>query len=138
MARRRYYPRRVILIARLVLAVVFAVAAVGKLADREGTRRALVDFGLPERLTEPGAIVLPFAELTVAAFLLVGPVAAWGAMGALVLLTFFSTGIAVSLARGRRPDCHCFGQLHSAPAGPSTLIRNAVFLVVTGIVLWRG
>ncbi|MBV8958339.1 MAG: DoxX family membrane protein [Actinobacteria bacterium] len=127
-----------ILIARVVLAVVFAVAAVGKLADRPGTRGALVDFGVPESLADPGALVLPFAELTVSAFCLVGPVAVWGAMGALVLLAFFSTGIAVSLASGRRPDCHCFGQLHSAPAGPGTLARNAVFIVLAGLVLWRG
>ena len=127
-----------VLIARLILAVVFAVAAVGKLADREGTRNALVEFGMPLSLVRPGAVALPFAELTVSAFLLVGPVAVWGAMGALVLLTFFSTGIAASLARGRRPDCHCFGQFHSSPAGPSTLVRNAVFLVLTGAVLWRG
>ncbi|HZQ83637.1 MAG TPA: MauE/DoxX family redox-associated membrane protein [Acidimicrobiales bacterium] len=127
-----------VLIARLLLAVVFAVAAVGKLMDREGTRRALVEFGVPASLAEPGALVLPFAELAVSAFCLVGPVAVWGAMGALVLLAFFSTGIAVSLAHGRRPDCHCFGQLHSAPAGPGTLARNAVFIVLAGVILLRG
>lgn len=127
-----------VLIARLLLALVFAVAAVGKLADRAGTRRALVEFGVPDSLAEPGALVLPFAELAVSAFCLVGPVAVWGAMGALVLLAFFSTGIAASLARGRRPDCHCFGQLHSAPAGPGTLARNAVFIVLAGVILLRG
>lgn len=127
-----------VLIARLILAAVFAVAAVGKLGDRNGTREALVDFGVPESLAGTGALALPFAELTVSAFLLVGGAAVWGAMGALVLLTFFSTGIAVSLARGRRPDCHCFGQFRSSPAGPSTLARNAAFLVLTGLVLWRG
>jgi len=128
----------VVLIARLILALVFAVAAVGKLADRGGTRRALVEFGVPDSLAEPGALALPFAELAVSAFCLVGPVAVWGAMGALVLLAFFSTGIAVSLGRGRRPDCHCFGQLHSAPAGPGTLARNAVFMVLAGVILLRG
>lgn len=127
-----------VLAARLILALVFAIAAVGKLADRPGTRRALVEFGIPDGLAQPGALALPFAELAVSAFCIVGPVAVWGATGALVLLAFFSTGIAVSLANGRRPDCHCFGQLHSAPAGPSTLVRNAVFVVLAGLVLWRG
>ena len=82
-----------VLIARLVVALVFAVAAVGKLADRGGTRQALVEFGVPASLAEPGALVLPLAELTVSAFCLVGPVAVWGAIGALVLLAFFSTSI---------------------------------------------
>ncbi|MBV9936324.1 MAG: hypothetical protein JO367_18660 [Actinobacteria bacterium] len=127
-----------VLVARLILALIFAVAAIGKLMDRPGTRQALIEFGVPDTLADPGALVLPFAELAVSAFSLVGPVAVWGAMGALVLLAFFSTGIAVSLMRGRRPDCHCFGQLHSAPAGPSTLVRNAAFIVLAGVVLWRG
>ena len=36
---------------------------------------------------------------------------------ALVLLLLFVGGISYNVARGRSPDCHCFGQLHSAPAG---------------------
>ncbi len=32
---------------RLLLAAVFALAGVAKLADRRGTRRAVVDFGIP-------------------------------------------------------------------------------------------
>jgi len=58
MARRRYYPPGVVLGARLVLALVFAIAAVGKLADRPGTRQALVEFGIPDGLAQPGALAL--------------------------------------------------------------------------------
>jgi hypothetical protein len=35
----------------------------------------------------------------------------------LALLVLFIVAIAVTLARGRKPDCHCFGQLHSKPIG---------------------
>ena len=62
----------------------------------------------------------------------------WGALGALVLLLLFVAGISVNLARGRTPDCHCFGQLHSAPAGPSTLIRNLVLAALAGVVVGFG
>jgi hypothetical protein len=48
----------------------------------------------------------------------------WGAVAALALLALFLAAIAFSFARGRRPDCHCFGQLHSAPIGSRTVIRN--------------
>src|SRR5205823_5892408 len=41
-------------------------------------------------------------------------------------------------ARGRRPDCHCFGQLHSAPAGWPTLIRNLVLAAIAGAVVAFG
>jgi len=50
----------------------------------------------------------------------------------------FVAGIGINLARGRKPDCHCFGQLHSAPAGWKTLVRNGVLAAVAGFVLWEG
>ena len=62
----------------------------------------------------------------------------WGALGALVLLLVFIAGIGANLARGRTPDCHCFGQLHSAPVGWSTLLRTGVLALVAGFVAWQG
>jgi thiol-disulfide isomerase/thioredoxin len=123
------------LIARLLLAVVFAVAGGAKLADRAGTRRAVVDFGAPELLARPLALLLPLAELAVAALLLPATTAPAGAVGSLALLVLFSTAIAINLARGRTPDCHCFGQLHSAPAGWTTVARNGLLAAVAGLAL---
>src|ERR671933_307156 len=54
------------------------------------------------------------------------------------LLLVFVAGIGYNLARGRTPDCHCFGQLHSAPAGWSTLARNAVLALIAAVVVWHG
>jgi peroxiredoxin len=127
-----------LLAARLLLALVFAVAGAAKLADREGSRRAIVDFGMPSALAAPLGLLFPLAELAVAATLLPASTAWWGALGALVLLSVFVAGISVNLARGRKPDCHCFGQMHSAPAGWKTLARNAVLAAVAGFVLWEG
>jgi peroxiredoxin/uncharacterized membrane protein YphA (DoxX/SURF4 family) len=127
----------VLLAARLLLAAVFVVAGIAKLADREGTRRAMVDFGVPSALAAPLGL-LPLAELAVAAALLPASTAWWGALGALALLSVFVAGISINLARGRKPDCHCFGQLHSAPAGWKTLARNGVLAAVAGFVLWEG
>ena len=58
-----------------------------------------------------------------------------GAVGALGLLAVFSAAIGVSLARGRTPDCHCFGQLHSAPASWKTLVRNAALAALAIVAL---
>ncbi|MBA2714248.1 MAG: hypothetical protein H0U55_11945, partial [Rubrobacteraceae bacterium] len=127
-----------LLMTRLVLALVFAVAGAAKLADREGSRQAIVDFGVPAALAAPLGLLLPLAELAVAATLLPASTAWWGALGALALLSLFLVGITYNLARGRTPDCHCFGQLHSAPAGWKTLARNAVLAAVAGFVLWEG
>jgi methylamine dehydrogenase accessory protein MauD len=127
-----------LLVARLLLAGVFLVAGVAKLADRAGSRQAIVDFGLPARLATPLGIVLPLAELAVAVALIPVSTAWWGALGALALLLLFTAGIGINLARGRQPECHCFGQLHSAPAGWSTLFRNGALAGVSGYVLWEG
>ena len=128
----------VLLIARLLLALVFATAGVAKLADRAGSRRAIVDFGVPAYLAAPLGILLPLAELAVAAALIPPATAWWGALGALALLILFVAGISFNLARGHKPECNCFGQLRSTPAGWKTLARNGIFAVVAGFVLWQG
>jgi thiol-disulfide isomerase/thioredoxin len=127
-----------LLIARLVVAATFAVAACAKLADRSGTLEAVRGFGALESLVRPIASILPFAELAAAVLLIPSATARAGAVLALVLLLAFSAAIARSMARGEAPDCHCFGQLHSEPAGPRTLIRNLVVAALAGFVVVGG
>src|SRR5918911_2402278 len=127
-----------LLLARLLLAVVFVVAGLAKLADRAGSRQALVGFGLPAVLAAPLGLLLPLAELAVAVALLPTTTAWWGALGALALLLLFVVGIGFNLARGRTPDCHCFGQLHSEPVGRPTLARNGILAAIAGFVVWQG
>ena len=127
-----------LLLARLLLAAVFVVAGLAKLADREGSREALVGFGVPEPLARPFGVVLPAAELVVAVALIPVAWAWWGAVGAAVLLALFVAGIARSMIRGDAPDCHCFGQIHSEPAGWRTLIRNAILTGIAGFVIVAG
>jgi methylamine dehydrogenase accessory protein MauD len=127
-----------LLLARVVLAGVFGIAGLAKLADRNGTQHALGEFGVPARLMGPLAVLLPLAELAIAVGLLLTPTARGGGVAAAALLGAFIGGIGVNLSRGRQPDCHCFGQLHSAPAGPMTLLRNAALAALAGFVIWRG
>jgi uncharacterized membrane protein YphA (DoxX/SURF4 family) len=70
-----------LLAARLLLAAIFVVAGVAKLADRAGSRQGLIDFGVPAALATPFGILLPLVEFAVAISLV--PVAtAWcGAAG---------------------------------------------------------
>jgi peroxiredoxin len=114
------------------------VAGLTKLVDLTGSQRALRDFGVPIRLAAPLGLLLPLAELAVAIALLPSAWAWWGAVGALALLLVFVVGISYNLARGRTPDCHCFGQLHSAPAGWLTLLRNLVLAALAACITWFG
>ena len=124
--------------ARMLLVVVFAVAGVTKLLDRRGTRRGLADFGIPAGALAVGAILLPLAELATALALVFPGSAQWGGLAALLLLFAFIAGIAGAMRRGQAPDCHCFGQLHSAPAGRGTLLRNAALAVPAVLVAVEG
>jgi hypothetical protein len=103
-----------------------------------GTRRALVDFGIPERFAPPGALLLPLAELGVTGALLAGRWSRLGAAGALALLVVFSTAVAVNLVAGRKTDCRCFGRLHSSPIGVATLVRNGALAALSILVMVRG
>jgi thiol-disulfide isomerase/thioredoxin len=114
------------LVAALSLSGVFGIAGVAKLRDLDGTRTAVRAFGGPVALVPVIALLLPLAELAIAVSLLVPTTRVVGAAGALGLLTLFSVVIAANLARGKKPDCHCFGQLHSSPTGWKTLARNGL------------
>jgi peroxiredoxin len=128
----------VLLFARVTLAAVFLAAGIAKLADRAGSRQAVVDFGVPSPLANPLGTLLPLAEIAVAAALLPTASAWWGSLGALVLLLLFIAGIGVNMARGRAPACHCFGQIHSEPVGWPTLARNVALALAALLVVLAG
>ena len=125
-----------------MLAAVFATAGGAKLADLDGSRRAMAGFGVPSRFAGRLGRLVPALELLAAALLACGPIATGlmraGALTGLVLIAVFSGAILLSLARGRAPDCHCFGQLHSTPAGPRTLARNGVLLILAAFLAGGG
>ncbi len=123
---------------QVALAVVLLVAAVGKLADLPGSRQAVRDFGVSGRYAPALGTILPVAEGLLAIGLLIEPVARWAALGAALLFIVFLMAIGQNLRKGRTPDCHCFGQLHSAPAGPSTLIRNTVLALAALVIVIDG
>jgi peroxiredoxin len=125
-------------IARLLLAAVFVLAAAAKLADRATARRAFEDFGVPSPLTGWLSIAVPLVELAVAVSLVPNATAQVAGGAALALLLLFSAAIALNLARGRKPDCACFGQVQSAPIGGTTLLRNGVLAAVSAGILVGG
>lgn len=128
----------IIVTLQFALGGVLAVAAVGKFLDLPGSRQAVRDFGVPKRFANPLGTALPAVELLLAILLLPGATARWAALGAMLLFLAFIGGIAWNLAKGNQPDCHCFGQIHSAPAGRPTIFRNAAFAVMAVVVALHG
>src|SRR5688572_25526816 len=129
-----------LLLIRLLLFGVLAIAGIGKIFDLKGSEKAVKAFGVPDTLTKPVAILLPIAELVFAFCLLFVGLSWVGALGALLLLVIFIAGMFVQIIRGDAPDCHCFGQIHSEPVGAKSLIRNFVIalLPIALIIAGRG
>lgn len=123
---------------RVALSAVFGTAGVTKLLDQRGTRDAVKNFGAPESLAPALSIVLPIAELAIAAGLLFVNTTRASAVASLLVLGIFVAAIGVNLARGHTHDCHCFGQLYSRPLGWPTLVRNLIFALGAGFVFWRA
>jgi hypothetical protein len=94
---------------RLALSAVFGIAGVTKLLDQRGTRDAVKNFGSPESIAPALAIVLPIAELAIAAGLLFNSTVVLSGIAALLVLGMFVVAISVNLAQGRTHDCHCSG-----------------------------
>ena len=127
-----------ILLIRLVLSAIFALAGIGKFLDLDGSEKALKDFGVPENLAKPFSILLPAAEIFIAILLLPATTAWFGAVGGFVLLLIFIGGMLYQMALGHAPDCHCFGQIHSEPVSPKSLIRNVIFAILAFFLVLRG
>lgn len=128
----------ILLLIRIFLFAVFAVAGIGKLLDREGSEKAFKEFSVPEDFAKPLSIILPIAELLFALLLL--PVAtAWlGAIGVFLLLAVFIGGMIWQIEKGNAPDCHCFGAIHSEPVSKKSLIRNIIFAILAFFLVAQG
>jgi thiol-disulfide isomerase/thioredoxin len=127
-----------LLILRLGLTGVFGLAAIAKFYDPVGTEKALVGFGVPPAMARPMRWLLPAAEFAVAALLIFTSTSWYGALGTAGLLAIFTLAMAVQIAKGNAPDCHCFGQVRSEPVGASSIVRNIVFLAAAGFLLIQG
>ena len=84
-----------LLAVRLLLALVFIAAAVGKLRDRPAFAETLVQFGAPRTAAAPLSILIPAVELGLAPALLTTGTAPQAALLALLLLLLFPGAIAV-------------------------------------------
>ncbi len=128
--------------ARLVLAVVWALAGASKVSDLAASGRAVNAYRLmPFEAAKVVGAALPFVELALALLLLVGLATRLAAAVSAGLLAVYIGGIASVWARGLSIDCGCFGgggQL-AAGAHPSyfwdiardaALLGVAVFLVL--------
>jgi peroxiredoxin/uncharacterized membrane protein YphA (DoxX/SURF4 family) len=128
----------ILLLIRIILFGIFALAGIGKLLDLQGSEKAVKDFGVPEDLAKPFSVLLPVAEIFIAILLLFVQTSWLGAIAGFLLLLVFIGGMLYQMAKGNAPDCHCFGQIHSEPVSLKSLIRNVVFAGLAFVLIVSG
>jgi uncharacterized membrane protein YphA (DoxX/SURF4 family) len=97
------------LTATLLLASIFAAAAVGKLRALDRFEGVVRNYRLlPDRLVRPAVHGLPLVELAAAAALILPATRPLAAVVLILLLLVFAAAMAVNLRRGRDDiDCGC-------------------------------
>lgn len=95
----------------VLIAVIFASAALHKLRDRDGFAGALAAYRLlPRALVPAASLLLPLAELLIAAAVCLSASRGTGMALAATLLALYAGAMATNLVRGRRDiDCGCGG-----------------------------
>jgi hypothetical protein len=122
------------LLALVLLAVVFGIAAALKLRDLEVFAAVVEQYWLlPEKLVRPFAYALPVVEAGAVLGLLFPATRAAAAIVLILLLVTFAAAMALNLARGRSDiDCGCFVGVHKQRISWPLVVRN---LALSGLGL---
>jgi len=129
--------------ARLGLATVWLVAGGLKVGDLAESGRAVNAYRLfPYEMAKVIGAAQPFLEIALGLLLLAGLAVRLSAGISAGLLVIFIAGIVSAWARGLQIDCGCFstgGELGAGQTPQYTwdLVRDAGFLLLAGILLWR-
>jgi uncharacterized membrane protein YphA (DoxX/SURF4 family) len=121
------------LAARLLVGLVFVVAAVPKLRDPASFASSVAAYKmLPESLVKPVARALPPAEIAMGVMLLAGVLIIPASVVAALLLVGFGGAIWVAVERGSKIGCGC-GFRHLQQVSRVLVARNAVLAVAAAV-----
>jgi len=121
--------------SRLVVGVLFLLAAILKLTSRNDFAKLIGALGLLPSAWSPGvALGLPLVEIVVGCALVLGITPMLAGAVASLMLVVFTIALALSLSRGRSDlSCGCFGG--RATIGWHMVLRNVAFLFVAVSVM---
>jgi len=126
------------LVLRLVLGMVFLVAAADKVANAEAFARSIANYRLlPVEVVNLVALVLPWLELLVGLMLVVGLRVRAAAVIASGLLLVFTVALVSALVRGLDIHCGCFSQTAAERIGWGRVIEDVLLLAAAVVlVVW--
>lgn len=123
------------LAVRVVAGAIWLVSGAAKVADLFHFEAQVEAYKLlPAALEAPFAYALPFVEIAIGLYLLVGLLVRPVAIFSSFLLAVFLVAMAQAWARGLSLDCGCFGTLARERVGFGTILRDAA-LGIPSLVL---
>jgi uncharacterized membrane protein YphA (DoxX/SURF4 family) len=127
------------LVLRVVLGLVFAVAGGLKIGHFDVFASQIAGFQLlPQPLVAPLALLLPFVEVLLGVYLILGLFTRASAAFAAFQLAVFSGAIASAVVRGISTSCGCFGPSDQTKTSWPEVARDACFVVVAIFIAWRA
>jgi uncharacterized membrane protein YphA (DoxX/SURF4 family) len=128
-----------VLIARVFVGAVFIVAGGSKIGHAAYFAAQIAAFGIvPHPLVAPLALLLPFLEVLLGAYLVIGLYARLAGWIAAIQLLIFAAAIASAVARGLSLSCGCFGPNDQTTTSWPEVARDIALAGVAFFVAWRG
>jgi uncharacterized membrane protein YphA (DoxX/SURF4 family) len=128
-----------VLVLRVGIGLVFIVAGLSKIGHATEFAAQIAGFRLlPQPVIAPMALALPFLELMLGGYLVIGLFTRASAWTAALLLALFDAAIASAVVRGMTVSCGCFGPNDTTVTTWAEVARDAVLVVIAIVVALRA
>ncbi len=128
-----------VLILRVAVGVVFIWAGGAKIGHADVFAAQIAAFGIvPRALIAPMALLLPFFEVLLGGYLILGLYTRVAAIVAVVQLAIFAGAIASAVSRGLSLSCGCFGPNDTTVTSWPEVGRDLACAAIAAFVAWRA
>ena len=117
---------------RIFLSLIWLIAGVSKFRNSDSTLTAIEQLTpLRGKLSNFIARLLPLVEMSLSLALLWNLTRIWAASASGIVLLIFSVILSISLLRGKKIQCNCFGALNSSLISWGTVLRNVILMFLS-------
>lgn len=126
----------IVVIARIVVALMFIIVGVGKIAHPQEFAREISNYQiLPVILINPMAVFLPWLELITGILILFGIQLRANAIIVAAMLIVFTTAVAIAVAKGLSINCGCYSQIAAQKVGIPKILENLGLILLSLILI---
>ena len=132
MKKRKNLSRLFYHVIRVILGVIFIYASYDKILHPKAFAEVVYNYQiLPDKLINLTAIFLPWFEIMIGVFLIVGFWMPGTVIWCNTLLVIYIGALGFNLARGLDVNCGCFSTTKGSPISIETILWDAVFIALS-------